>query len=353
MTKFRVAGVGFDHMHIGDQLALAIDHDEVEIVGAFDAPGHEGRADGVLSSLGLSVPLFDDLDELVASVAPDLAFVCVPTSEHAAVVERLSRAGVHIIIEKPLAESDAAADEIVAASERSDSVIAVNWPLAWVPSHRTAQRLAAEGAIGRIEQVHFYDGNRGPLYHGHGKVELHPTVADKADSWWYDPAFGGGSLRDYLGYGTTLGTWFRGGELPHAVTAAVHVPDGLHVDEQSVVIGHYAEGLSVFETRWGAHTDPWTLQPQPHCGFVLNGTHGSISSWDYDDGVTLHRAGEVERVPNDEIAPEDRSALANVLAHLATGRELDSPLTLATTRAAHTIVEAAIRSAEAGRRVDL
>ena len=340
----RVVGIGFDHMHIGDQLKTAMDHPDAEMVGVLDRSRE--RPDAVLGDLGLDVAIMTDFDELIRETAPDIAFVCSNTAEHPAWVSKLAAAGIHMVIEKPMADSLSSAEAMVADADKAGVVLAVNWPLAWVPSHRTAKRLVDDGAIGRIEQIHFYGGNRGPLYHSHGKAELHPTSEKKAKSWWYSPEAGGGSLRDYLGYGTTLGTWYRNGEMPWGVTAARHIPEGLRVDEQAVVIGHYADGLSVFETRWGTYTDPWTLQPQPRCGFVLNGTEGSISSWDYDDGVTLHRHDGAERIPIDDIAPEDRTALANVIAHLRGGRPLDPPLSATMSLAGHTLVEAAALSAE-------
>lgn len=349
--SFRVIGVGFDHMHIGDQLVTALAHPRAQIVGGWDRDAHRARA--VLDDLGIACPLHSDLNTLLAETRPEIAFVCSTTAEHPSLARRLAAAGVHMIIEKPLADSPAAAAAMIEAVAGTDVLLATNWPLAWLPAHRTMRRLIAEGRIGRVTEVHFYDGNRGPLYHAHGKIERTPTVEEKATSWWYQPESGGGSLRDYLGYGSTLGTWLRGGEAPTAVTAAWHIPDGLAVDEQSVVIGHYAEGLSTFQTRWGTFTDPWTRQPQPKCGFVVGGTGGSIASWDYDDGVTVHDGSGTERVPADTVPDEDRTALANVIAHLQHGRPLDPPLALATTVAGHRIVEAAVESARSGRRVAL
>jgi glucose-fructose oxidoreductase len=340
----RVVAIGFEHMHIGDQLATAMKHPDAVVVGVFDST--RKRPTAVLDDLGLDVPIMTDFDELIRETSPDIAFVCSTTAEHLYWVTRLAAAGVHAILEKPMANSFEEAKAMVARADEAGVVLAFNWPLAWVASHRTAKRLVDEGAIGRIEQVHSYGGNRGPLYHSHGKAELSPTVEEKDASWWYSPEAGGGSLRDYLGYGTTLSTWYRNGEMPWGVTAARHIPKGMRVDEQSVVIGHYSEGLSVFETRWGTHTEPWTLQPQPRCGFVLSGTAGSISSWDYDDGVTLHCEGKSERIPCDEIPAEDKSALANVIAHLQHGRALDPPLTAAISLAGSAIVEAAVSSAE-------
>lgn len=352
----RVIGVGFDHMHIGDQLQTAIDHPETEVVGLI---GDDlVRVNDVARSLGLHVPSFGslkDLNALLAATDPHIAFVCTTTAVHADVVEVLADAGIHVILEKPFADSLEAVDRMITSSQGSGTLLTVNWPLAWVPSHRTAKRLIVEGSIGDVQAVHFYDGNRGPLFHTHGKAETSPTTEEKAASWFYSKDAGGGSLRDYLGYGVTLGTWFRDGGLPQSVTADWFIPEGLEVDEQSVVVARYGTGLSVFETRWGTLSDPWNLQPSPRCGFVITGTTGSITSWDYDVEVTVSRGnGSVpERVGIDEIAFEDRNALSNVVAHLRTGRPLDSPLTAATSRTGHAIVEAAVRGAETGQRITL
>jgi len=288
---FRLIGVGFDHMHIGDQLTVATMHPQIDLVGVWDRD--ETRARAVLNDLSLDCRYTSDLAELITLSQADIAVVCSTTAEYPELVEMLASAGIHAVIEKPMANSLIAAERLLASAHQHGVILATNWPLAWYPSHRTLYRLVSEGTIGRVEQVHFYDGNRGPLYHSHGKKEVVPTTSEKAESWWYQPESGGGSMRDYLGYGTTLATWLRQGQMPTAVTAAWHIPSGLRVDEQSVTVGHYADGLSVFQTRWGTFTDPWTQQPQPGCGFVVTGTAGSIASWDYTDHVTLHSAAGI------------------------------------------------------------
>lgn len=167
----------------------------------------------------------------------------------------------------------------------------------------TTKRLIDEGMIGEVIEVHYYDGNRGPLWHTADKRETTPGAEQKAASWWYQREKGGGSLLDYLGYGTTLGTWFHRGEAPIEVTAVVDEPRGLEVDEHSVTVARYAVGLSKFETRWGTFTDPWTFQPQPQCGFVIVGTEGTISSYDYEPTVRVQTTDhpEAEVVPVDEL----------------------------------------------------
>ncbi len=83
-----------------------------------------------------------------------------------------------------------------------------------VPSHRTTHRLIQEGRIGEVLEVHYYDGNRGPLWHTAGKLAItaEEVQREKPHSWFYKRDAGGGSLLDYLGYGVTLGSWFNGGQ---------------------------------------------------------------------------------------------------------------------------------------------
>jgi glucose-fructose oxidoreductase len=78
------------------------------------------------------------------------------------------------------------------------------------------QTLIDEGTIGDVIEVHYYDGNRGPLRHVADKVEIGEAEANrlKSQSWWYQKEAGGGSLLDYLGYGVTLGTWYHNGDAP-------------------------------------------------------------------------------------------------------------------------------------------
>jgi UDP-N-acetylglucosamine 3-dehydrogenase len=74
----------------------------IELAGAVDPAGDRFGAVHDDSRLVASV------DELLAAGAPDFAVVAVPTEEHVAVTRELAAAGVHVLVEKPLA---ATADE--------------------------------------------------------------------------------------------------------------------------------------------------------------------------------------------------------------------------------------------------
>ncbi len=278
--KLRVVGINFDHFHMGDLLRMAFNHPQVEIAGICDA--QPARMREAIGNFGIAAErVFTDVDECLEKTRPDFAILCPSTARHAECVERVAPHKVHMLVEKPFAATVAQADRMMTAARRAGVMLAINWPLRWVPSHVTAARLVHEGRIGALQEVHYYDGNRGPLFHGADKVEQTPTAAMKRRSWFYKKAEGGGSLLDYLGYGTTLGTWFHGGRKPVEVTAVTDLPNGLEVDEHSITVARYECGLSKFETRWGTFTDPWTHAPQPMCGFVLKGEGGTICSPDY------------------------------------------------------------------------
>ncbi|MBC8009512.1 MAG: Gfo/Idh/MocA family oxidoreductase [Burkholderiales bacterium] len=352
--RWKIAGINFDHMHMGDLLRQVHEHPDADIVGIADAS--PARMASSAANFGLPPErVFTDFRRCLTETKPDLVILCPATAEHAKWTELVAPYRTHILVEKPFAATLAQADAMIAAVATTKKQLIINWPLRWYPAHVTAKRLLDEKRIGRVLEVHFYDGNRGPLWHTADKIETTPTAAKKAKSWFYKKSAGGGSLLDYLGYGTTLGTWFMDGRAPLEVTATVDQPKGLEVDEHAIVVARYETGLSKFETRWGTFTDPWKLQPQPKCGFVIVGTHGTISSYDFEPTVRLqtaaHPAGE--DIPVDVLAHPFHNPVAYVLHCLETGKKIDGPLSPKIARIGQQIVDTAVRSARLRKTVPL
>ncbi len=355
MTRpFKIAGVNFDHMHMGDLLRMVHDHPDAQIVGICDETP-ERMVDAIKNFAIPANRVFHDYRACMEKSKPDLVILCPATAGHADWTEMLAPFGAHILMEKPFASTLAEADRMIAAMAATGKELIINWPLRWYPSHVTAKRLIDEGQIGEVIEVHYYDGNRGPLWHGADKIETTPTAEAKAASWFYKKSAGGGSLLDYLGYGTTLGTWFMNGRAPLEVTAVADRPDGLEVDEHAIVIARYATGLSKFETRWGTFTDPWTHQPQPKCGFVIVGTHGTISSYDLEPTVRLQTAAcpQGEDIPSEKLEHPRHNPIAYVLDCIENQRAIDGPLSPAIARIGQQIVDSAVLSVEKGATVAL
>ncbi|MCB1076835.1 MAG: Gfo/Idh/MocA family oxidoreductase [Verrucomicrobiae bacterium] len=354
MARWKIAGINFDHFHMGDLLRMAHQHPDAEIVAIADE--QPARMEEARRNFDIpSDRVYSEIEPCLIETKPDIVILCPAAARHAEWTERVAPFGVHILMEKPFAASLAEADRMIAAMAKTGKQLAINWPLAWVPAHRKAHQLVSEGAIGTVREVHFYDGNRGPLWHGADKLEREPTAAEKESSWFYKQSEGGGSLLDYLGYGTTLGTWYHGGRKPVEVTALWDHPEGLEVDEHSITIARYETGLSKFETRWGTFTDPWTHQPQPKCGFVIVGTEGTLSSYDYERHVRLqtrdHPAGiEVEVPP---LEPPFCNPVQYFLHCLDTGTPVEGPLSLEISRIGQQICDTAYHSASEKRALPL
>jgi predicted dehydrogenase len=353
-SRHRIVGISFDHMHMGDLLRLVQQHPRAEVVGVWHE--HREKPAEVLGRLGMDEDLiFTDWRACLEKTRPTLAILCSSTGTHGEWGLRLADYGLDTLVEKPFAASLAEADAMIRAYEKQKRRLAINWPLAWYPSHRTAYRLIQEQRIGDVINIHFYDGNRGPAHHLMDKIEVtgEALLREKQQSWFYRKSAGGGSLLDYLGYGTTLATWFNGGQEPHEVMTMVDEPAGVEVDEHSITLAKYASGLSKFETRWGTFSDPWTHQPQPKCGFVICGTTGTISSYDFEPHVRLQTrlSPQGEEVPVDPLQAPCCDPVTYVLDCIENDRNIEGPLSPATCRIGQRIVDAAVRSSKEKRSV--
>jgi glucose-fructose oxidoreductase len=337
MKSWRVAGINFDHMHMPALLAHVAEHPRAEIVGIC----HEDKEkmDGTAARFQISPEcVYNDYVKCLAETEPDIVLMCPATAAHGEWTKRVATHGdgYHIIMEKPFAASLAEADEMIMAVSNSGKQLAINWPLAWYPCHVTSKRLINEGVIGEVIEVHYYDGNKGDTF--------------AADSWFRQKEKGGGSLLDYLGYGVTLGSWFMANRQPLAVTAVSHIPPDWEVDDHSIVIVQYEQGLSKFETRWGTLTSPWLHQPQPKCGFVIVGSTGSIASYDYETTVRVQTLDQPEgfTIPVDVAEPPYQNCVQYLIHCLETGSPVSGPLSIESSRLGQQIVDAAVRSAAAG-----
>lgn len=352
----KIAGINFDHMHMGDNLRFAHEHPGVELVAVCDEDPSRMRS--VIESFAISESsIYTDAEQCIEETDPDLIILCPSTGTHADWIERVAPFGKAVMLEKPFAASLDEADRMVHAMERAGAPFAINWPLAWYPPHVTAMRLIQDGTIGTVTHVNYYDGNRGPLFHLEDKRETTDAfrAEQKRTSWFYKRDEGGGSLLDYLGYGATLGTWFLGGRAPLEVTCVAHVPEGLEVDEHSITVARYADSLCRFETRWGTFSDPWTCQPQPKCGFEIIGEHGTISSYNYEETVRVQTRDRPEGtvLSVDRIEAPNQNPVQYLVHCLEQGLPIEGPLSPSMSRIGQQIVDTAALSAREKRTLPL
>ena len=145
------------------------------------------------------------------------------------------------------------------------------------------------------------------------------------------------------------------GRRPIEVTAMVDRPAGLEVDEHSIVVARYESGLSKFETRWGTFTDPWTHQPQPKCGFVLVGSEGTLSSYDYDTALRIQTRDcpEGRWVESETLSAPLQNPIQYMVDVIQTDGQIEGPLSTQISRIGQQIVDSAMLSAKQQRTVAL
>ena len=83
----------------------------------------------------------------------DLVDVCTPGDTHAEIAVAALAAGKHVLCEKPLANSVAEAERMVAAADAGTGTAMVGFTYRRVPAIELARRLVAEGRLGEIRQV--------------------------------------------------------------------------------------------------------------------------------------------------------------------------------------------------------
>ena len=98
-----------------------------------------------------------DLDELLADPELDAVVVATPVPTHAALATRVLEAGKHCFVEKPLAQSVADAEEVVAAARAAERVLMVGHLLEYHPGLEKLKQIADSGELG---DIHYIYGNR-------------------------------------------------------------------------------------------------------------------------------------------------------------------------------------------------
>jgi predicted dehydrogenase len=119
--------------------------DGVELVAVADAVGDSFGVAG-------SLPLGQDVDHLIAA-GVDMAVVAVPTAEHERVGLALADAGIHVMVEKPIAENSAAGLRLAEAFEAAGLIGAVGHIERFNPALQEMRRRIEEGQLGEVYQI--------------------------------------------------------------------------------------------------------------------------------------------------------------------------------------------------------
>ncbi|MDF7807346.1 Gfo/Idh/MocA family oxidoreductase [Pontiellaceae bacterium B12219] len=100
-----------------------------------------------------NIACFGDASELIASGICDAVIVALPTHLHAPIGIQALEAGLHLIMEKPLACHKAEGERILAAKQRDDQIIALMMNQRTHPCYTKIKQWIDEGALGGLQRV--------------------------------------------------------------------------------------------------------------------------------------------------------------------------------------------------------
>ncbi|MBL7754712.1 MAG: Gfo/Idh/MocA family oxidoreductase [Chitinophagaceae bacterium] len=144
MNKVRIAVVGAGN--IGSRHAHHIQQNiQTELVSVCDIQEERTR---VFAAAGL--PVFQQLEEMLQQVKPDVLSVCTPNYLHAPHTISGLQAGAHVICEKPMAISSAQSAAMMQTAADAGKTIFVVKQNRYNPPVQAVRQLLQDGSLGRI-----------------------------------------------------------------------------------------------------------------------------------------------------------------------------------------------------------
>jgi predicted dehydrogenase len=263
------------------------------------------------------------------------------TLDHPAIVEVAAARHVHVMMEKPLAVSNADAQRIRRAAAAGQIQVLVNYETTWYPSHGAMWTLLKERrAAGDIRKMVALDGHNGPK-----AINVQPEFLD----WLSDPVRnGGGALFDFGCYGANLMTWMMDNQRPLAVTAITqHFQPDVYprVDDEATILLEYPKAQGIIQASWN-----W---PFGRKDFEVYGDHGlAITTGGTGLRVALPKEPEHAVTP-EPLPPDERDSISHLIAVVRGARKPNALSSLDNNLVATEILEAARESASKGQRVTL
>lgn len=101
--------------------------------------------------------VFDDYHAIINRV--DGVIIALPHFLHFPVAMDFLRAGIHVLCEKPLAETSDEVSQMVDAAQKNKSVLCVNNTRRMFPAFRAVKEIIASGKIGKLKSIRYVEGN--------------------------------------------------------------------------------------------------------------------------------------------------------------------------------------------------
>jgi len=210
---------------------------------------------------------FADLASALAS-PPDVAVVATPAPLHVPLATELAEAGVHVLIEKPLATSTEGVARLQRAADERAVTVGVGYVYRSHPLIRSVREAIASGRFGRPVELVAVSGQHFPTYR-----PAYRTI------YYKDRATGGGAVQDALTHVINAGEWIVG-PVTRVVADAEHlVLEGVTVEDTVHVLARHGGVLASYSLNQHQAPNEMTLTVICERGAVRCEFHGHRWRW--------------------------------------------------------------------------
>ena len=264
--RMGIAGITHSHVH---GLLGRPDRGDVQIVGIVEPNTDLARRYSERYGYSMNI-VFTSMAEMISRTKPEIVAAFGSIYQHLEVVEACAPAGIHVMVEKPLAVSVEHAQKMKTLADKYKILLLTNYETTWYPSNQKAYEIGIKNKdIGELRKVVIHDGHEGPQEIGVNKEFL---------EWLTDPVLnGGGAVMDFGCYGANLLTWLNRGAKPESVLAMTQQikPDIYpNVDDEATILLKYPKMQGIIQASWNWPFSRKDMEVYGKTGYIIadNGT---------------------------------------------------------------------------------
>jgi predicted dehydrogenase len=144
----RVALIGTGSIARRHLLAFQEHPDRLQLAAVCDV--QREAAEQAAAPFGEEVGIFEDVDALLSAGGFAAVDICTPHFLHAAQTIAAAEAGMHVLVEKPMACSVDECRAMVEAADEADVLLLVGQSLRYLPGHAGVRKAIRSGRLGRV-----------------------------------------------------------------------------------------------------------------------------------------------------------------------------------------------------------
>jgi predicted dehydrogenase len=252
---------------------MILKRDDCRIVSMCD-PSEQARARlrTTLGAAAADVTDYETPDEMIAKEALDAVVITTPHTQHENQVKTALNAGLHVLVEKPMATTTTAARNMMTTAEQTGKVLAIAYQRHGEGKFIRARQLLQDNVIGEVRLIH--------VIIAQNCLDIFKPGA----SWRADPAFsGGGHFMDTGSHINDIMLWTTGLE-PKRVFAFIN-NEGCLVDVVTAVSIEFTNGSLGSMSFISLSAEEWREE------FTFYGTEG-VMRFGHAEPLRYERKGE-------------------------------------------------------------